>query len=190
MISAAPAESSRSRTSLRRGVGRAIRVILHFLRWDTGYGGPNLHHAPCRPVRHRLPCGVVHCLSLGLVGAIVRSLGEPRTARPRSPVDVVGSPRLGALRGGLGCPGRDSGDRAGRNAATLSLVIIAGGQERLEQRRRAADGRAVRPYRRPSPPWPTVFRAATRIARAGGFVREYGVGSECGESRLVTRAPC
>ncbi len=36
----------------------------------------------------------------------------------------------------------------------------------------------------------TGHRAATRIARAGGFVREYGVCSECGESRLVTRAPC
>jgi hypothetical protein len=35
----------------------------------------------------------------------------------------------------------------------------------------------------------TGHRAATRIARAGGFVREYGVCSECGESRLVTRAP-
>jgi len=36
----------------------------------------------------------------------------------------------------------------------------------------------------------TGHRAATRIARAGGFVREYGVCSECGESRLVTRSPC
>ena len=36
----------------------------------------------------------------------------------------------------------------------------------------------------------TGHRAATRIARAGGFVREYNVCSECGESRLVTRSPC
>ena len=36
----------------------------------------------------------------------------------------------------------------------------------------------------------TGHRAATRIARAGGFVREYGVCSECGESRLVTRSQC
>ena len=36
----------------------------------------------------------------------------------------------------------------------------------------------------------TGHRAATRIARAGGFVREYGVCSQCGESRLVTRSPC
>jgi len=34
----------------------------------------------------------------------------------------------------------------------------------------------------------TGHRAATRIARAGGFIREYGVCAECGESRLVTRA--
>jgi hypothetical protein len=34
----------------------------------------------------------------------------------------------------------------------------------------------------------TGHRAATRIARAGEFVREYGVCSGCGESRLVTSA--
>jgi hypothetical protein len=34
----------------------------------------------------------------------------------------------------------------------------------------------------------TGHRAATRISRTGGFIREYGVCSECGESRLVTRA--
>lgn len=34
----------------------------------------------------------------------------------------------------------------------------------------------------------TGHRAATKVARAG-FVREYGVCSECHESRLVTCAP-
>ena len=34
----------------------------------------------------------------------------------------------------------------------------------------------------------TAYRAAVKAGRAGGFVREYGVCSECGESRLVTRA--
>lgn len=34
----------------------------------------------------------------------------------------------------------------------------------------------------------TGHRAATRIARAGEFIREYGVCSGCGESRLVTHA--
>jgi hypothetical protein len=34
----------------------------------------------------------------------------------------------------------------------------------------------------------TGHRAATRIARAEEFLREYGVCSGCGESRLVTRA--
>jgi hypothetical protein len=34
----------------------------------------------------------------------------------------------------------------------------------------------------------TGHRAATKVARAG-FIREFGVCSECRESRLVTRAP-
>jgi hypothetical protein len=34
----------------------------------------------------------------------------------------------------------------------------------------------------------TGHRAATKVARVG-FVREFGVCSECRESRLVTRAP-
>jgi len=34
----------------------------------------------------------------------------------------------------------------------------------------------------------TGHRAATRIAGTDGFVREYGVCSQCGESRLVTHA--
>jgi hypothetical protein len=34
----------------------------------------------------------------------------------------------------------------------------------------------------------TGHRAATKIARVG-FIREYGVCSDCRESRLVTRAP-
>ncbi len=34
----------------------------------------------------------------------------------------------------------------------------------------------------------TAYRAAVRAGRAGGFIREYGVCSDCGESRLVTRA--
>ena len=34
----------------------------------------------------------------------------------------------------------------------------------------------------------TAYRAAVKVGRAGGFIREYGVCSDCGESRLVTRA--
>ncbi len=34
----------------------------------------------------------------------------------------------------------------------------------------------------------TAYRAAEKAGRAGGFIREYGVCSDCGESRLVTRA--
>ena len=34
----------------------------------------------------------------------------------------------------------------------------------------------------------TAYRAAVKAGRSGGFVREYGVCSECGESRLITRA--
>lgn len=36
----------------------------------------------------------------------------------------------------------------------------------------------------------TGHRAAVKVARSAEFVREYGVCSDCGESRLVTRAPC
>ena len=35
----------------------------------------------------------------------------------------------------------------------------------------------------------TGHRAATRIARGGEYIREYGVCSGCGESRFVTYAP-
>ncbi len=34
----------------------------------------------------------------------------------------------------------------------------------------------------------TGHRAAVKVARSDGFVREYGVCSKCVESRLVTRA--
>jgi len=34
----------------------------------------------------------------------------------------------------------------------------------------------------------TGHRAAVKAGRSGRFVREYGVCSECGDSRLVTRA--
>ncbi|PYN02661.1 MAG: hypothetical protein DME02_24980 [Candidatus Rokuibacteriota bacterium] len=34
----------------------------------------------------------------------------------------------------------------------------------------------------------TAYRAATRTTRAAGFVREYALCSDCGASRLVTRA--
>ena len=34
----------------------------------------------------------------------------------------------------------------------------------------------------------TVYRAAVKTGRAGTHIREYGVCSDCGESRLVTRA--
>jgi hypothetical protein len=34
----------------------------------------------------------------------------------------------------------------------------------------------------------TAYRAATRLTLATGFVREYGVCSECGDSRLIARA--
>jgi len=34
----------------------------------------------------------------------------------------------------------------------------------------------------------TAYRAATRSTRATGFVREYALCSDCGASRLVTRA--
>lgn len=35
----------------------------------------------------------------------------------------------------------------------------------------------------------TGHRAAVKVARSGAFVRQYGVCSDCGESRLVTHAP-
>jgi hypothetical protein len=34
----------------------------------------------------------------------------------------------------------------------------------------------------------TAYRAATRAPRVARFVREYGLCSDCGASRLVTRA--
>jgi len=34
----------------------------------------------------------------------------------------------------------------------------------------------------------TAYRAAVKTGRAGSSVREYGVCSDCGESRLITRA--
>jgi len=34
----------------------------------------------------------------------------------------------------------------------------------------------------------TAYRAAEKWGRAGTFIREYGVCTECSESRLVTRA--
>jgi len=34
----------------------------------------------------------------------------------------------------------------------------------------------------------TAYRAAVKAGRSGGFIREYGVCSDCGESRLVTGA--
>jgi hypothetical protein len=34
----------------------------------------------------------------------------------------------------------------------------------------------------------TAYRAATRTARVAGFVREFALCSDCGASRLVTRA--
>ena len=34
----------------------------------------------------------------------------------------------------------------------------------------------------------TAYRAAVKAGRSGGFIREYGVCSDCGESRLVTCA--
>jgi hypothetical protein len=34
----------------------------------------------------------------------------------------------------------------------------------------------------------TAYRAAVKAGRASSFIREYGVCSECGESRLVARA--
>jgi hypothetical protein len=34
----------------------------------------------------------------------------------------------------------------------------------------------------------TAYRAATKLERASGFVREYGICSSCGDSRLITRA--
>lgn len=34
----------------------------------------------------------------------------------------------------------------------------------------------------------TAYRAATRATRGAGFVREYGLCSDCGASRLVTRS--
>ena len=34
----------------------------------------------------------------------------------------------------------------------------------------------------------TAYRAATKLERSSGFVREYSVCSECGASRLITRA--
>jgi len=34
----------------------------------------------------------------------------------------------------------------------------------------------------------TAYRAAVKAGRMDGFIREYGVCSECGESRLVTRS--
>jgi hypothetical protein len=33
----------------------------------------------------------------------------------------------------------------------------------------------------------TAYRAAVKVGRGGEFIREYGVCSDCGESRLVTR---
>jgi hypothetical protein len=34
----------------------------------------------------------------------------------------------------------------------------------------------------------TAYRAAVKTGRVASFVREYGVCSDCGESRLITRA--
>ena len=34
----------------------------------------------------------------------------------------------------------------------------------------------------------TAYRAAAKLTRAAGFVREYALCSDCGASRLVTRA--
>jgi hypothetical protein len=34
----------------------------------------------------------------------------------------------------------------------------------------------------------TGHRAAVKVARSGAFVRQYGVCSDCGDSRLVTHA--
>jgi hypothetical protein len=34
----------------------------------------------------------------------------------------------------------------------------------------------------------TAYRAAVKGGRSGGLIREYGVCTDCGESRLVTRA--
>ena len=35
----------------------------------------------------------------------------------------------------------------------------------------------------------TGYRAAVKVARSGAFIRQYGVCSDCRDSRLVTRAP-
>jgi hypothetical protein len=34
----------------------------------------------------------------------------------------------------------------------------------------------------------TAYRAAAKMTRAAGFIREYALCSDCGASRLVTRA--
>ncbi|HEV8614518.1 MAG TPA: hypothetical protein VGU22_03405 [Methylomirabilota bacterium] len=34
----------------------------------------------------------------------------------------------------------------------------------------------------------TVYRVAVKISQSGEFAREYGACSECGDSRLLTRA--
>jgi hypothetical protein len=34
----------------------------------------------------------------------------------------------------------------------------------------------------------TAYRAAVKADRAGGSIREYGVCTDCGQSRLVTRS--